>query len=185
MTIALSGRAREQLHPATWASGLLAAVLAAAGAIHLALMPEHLAESTVVGLGFWAAGIVQLALAGLVLVRPMRIVFTAVIIVSLALMGLYAYNVFIGLPSQASAASAESEGDRDADHHGPGGVPSAGHGHDEGTADHHENGLVLGAGEPVDAWGAGTQAAQIAAVALAVYVLMRARARADGQRQTT
>ncbi len=38
---------------------------------------------------------------------------------------------------------------------------------------HDEGGLVLGAGEPVDLAGASTQAAQLAAIALAAVLWMR------------
>ena len=180
MAIVLPGQATRRIHAAAWASGLLAAVLVTAGAIHLALMPEHLAKSTMLGLGFCAAGIAQLALATLVVVRPWRIVFAAVIAVSLVLMALYAYSVFIGLPfHEASAAVGAPAGAHAGDSHAAGE-----HQHDEAVRGHEQGGLILGAGEPVDALGAGTQAAEIAAVALGAYVLMRARTGADRQTST-
>ena len=178
MTIALWQRETRQIHPATWASALLATVLVIAGAIHLILMPEHLAESTLFGLGFCAAGLTQLSLATLVLARPWRIVFVAVIAVSLALMALYAYNVFIGLPFHDAAAATVASAEGAGHDEGAATGDAAGHdeaGHGEAAAEHHEEGLVLGGGEPVDAFGAGTQAAQISAIALAAYVLSRAR----------
>jgi hypothetical protein len=177
MTDALWRRETHQIHPANWAAALLATVLVIAGAIHLILMPEHLAESTLFGLGFCAAGIAQLSLAALVLARPWRVVFVAVIAVSLALMALYAYNVFVGLPFLDSPMAVDSaHGEAVRDEHASGDEAS---GHDEQATEHHEKGLVVGAGEPGDAFGAGTQAAQIAAVALAVYILRRARNQAE------
>ena len=48
--------------------------------------------------------------------------------------------------------------------------------HTESTGtDHHEDGLVIGGGEPVDAYGAVTQAAQLTAAAIAAALLGRSR----------
>lgn len=126
-----------------WPRVLLAGVLFVAGWIHLALTPEHLAESTVLGLGFLLAGVGQLALAGLVLVRPSHLAYYAVVALSVALVVLYAFAVLKGLPF--------------------------GSGHD------HGNGLVLGAGEPVDLEGAITKVAELLSVAAAFVLLGRGR----------
>lgn len=109
MIVASSDRQNRHIDPATWPVAVRSTVLAVAGAIHLILMPEHLAGSPVLGIGFFAAGIAQLSLSALVVVWGRRIVLVAVIAVSL------------------------------------------------------------------DTFGAGTQAAQIAAIAIAVYILRRAR----------
>lgn len=162
-------------------TALLATVLAGAGVIHLALMPEHFADSALMGLGFGAAGLAQLGLGALAMTRPSRGAYGIVVAVSLALMAMFAFNVLVGLPFNGSANGAVASGgatdDRHAgDAHATGEEHAAEH---AAGSDHHAEGLVLGGGEPVDALGIGTQAAQIAAIALASHLLMRAR-RPDG-----
>jgi hypothetical protein len=76
----------------------LAALLYVAATIHLLLTPEHLAESTLLGLGFLAAALAQLALAALVVARPGDLVIVATIAVTVALLVLYGYAVLVGLP---------------------------------------------------------------------------------------
>jgi hypothetical protein len=76
----------------------LAALLYVAAAIHLLLTPEHLAESTLLGLGFLAAALAQLALAALVVARPADLVLVATLGVTVALVVLYGYAVLVGLP---------------------------------------------------------------------------------------
>lgn len=148
----------------------LATLLASAGAIHLALIPEHLAQSTLLGLGFCAAATAQLGLAALVVLRPSRLALMAVIVVSLALVGLYAYNVTVGLPFHPSALDSQAAAAHDeAGSHG-----SADHGHGEDAGEHGQSGLALGAGEPVDGLGAATQAVELSSVALGFYLLSRA-----------
>ncbi|MGI8830211.1 MAG: hypothetical protein ACR2I5_10645 [Candidatus Limnocylindria bacterium] len=146
----------------------LAASLAVAGILHCLLMPDHFVKSTIFGLGFLGAGIAQLGLAGAVLLRPGRLVYAAIIAISLTLMSLYAFNVAVGLPFHGSGDHTE--------------VAAGGHGEDvshgdeaavDDEAGHGESGLVLGAGEPVDVLGAGTQAAQLAAIAFAGLLLRR------------
>jgi len=51
---------------------LLAVLLGAAGAIHLAMVPSHMDSSTVEGIGFALAGWFQIGLALWVLSRPSR-----------------------------------------------------------------------------------------------------------------
>lgn len=156
-------------------SGALAGALGVAGLIHCLLMPDHFAESTILGLGFLAAAAAQLGLAALVLLRPRSWVYAAVIGASVVLMGLYAFNVAVGLPFHA--AHAESSVAADAHGH----EPDADHGTaDEHAADedhaaggHGNKGLAIGAGEPVDAWGATTQLAQLSSAGLALVLLRR------------
>jgi len=171
----------------------LAASLAVAGIIHFLLMPDHLVESTIFGLGFLGAGIAQLGLAGGVLLRPGRLLYAAIIAISLTLVSLYAFNVAVGLPFDGSpnhtgvahggqggdgAHGDEAAVDDEAGHN-EAGHESGNDGHEsEGAeAGHGESGLVLGAGEPVDVLGAGTQAAQLAAIAFAVLLLRHSRSR--------
>lgn len=171
----------------------LAASLAVSGIIHCLLMPDHFVKSTIFGLGFLGAGIAQLGLAGVVLLRPGRLVYAAIIVISLTLMSLYAFNVAVGLPFHGSADHTEvAAGGHDGDGaHGDEAAvdDEAGHneaGHEPGNdgheaegaeAGHGESGLVLGAGEPVDVLGAGTQAAQLAAIAFAGLLLRRSPSR--------
>lgn len=164
-------------HSTRTMSLLLAAGLAAAGALHLLLTPEHIAMSALFGAGFLAAAITQLGMAVLAVIAPSRLLFAAVIGVTLVLTSVYAYNVVIGLPFADHATSAADVHDHDAPHkHHDGGVEGiAADEHSELAAqlDHHEGGLPLGAGEPVDAYGALTQLAQVSAATLAVALLLR------------
>ncbi|WP_308465120.1 hypothetical protein [Rathayibacter soli] len=120
---------------------VLALLLLSAASIHLILTSEHLAESTILGAGFLAAGIAQLALAGLVIVGPPGVVdgfgMSAIIVVNVALIGIYIYAVTVGLPLDT------------------------GHGADEAV------GLRIGAGEPIDIKGGVDLIAEVAAVVLA------------------
>ncbi len=161
-SIALASRTTSD---ARWPAAALAAALAVSGLIHCLLMPAHFAESTIFGLGFLAAGVTQLGLAVLVLLRPRRSVHVAVIVASVTLTVLYAFNVFVGLPFHSASAAVTTvmtDGSAHAAEHSA---------QMEGV--HDEGGLVLGAGEPVDLAGASTQAAQLAAIALAAVLWMR------------
>ncbi len=161
----------------------LAAALAVAGAIHCLLTPQHMAMSAVFGVGFLAAGIAQLGMAALAVVRPSRLLYAAVIASTAILSSTYAYNVLVGLPFHEEVATATAVDSEDGDelhgesdgHHDTGGHAEAGH-QDEAavTTDHHEEGVVLGAGEPVDAYGAVTQLAQLSAAGVALVLIRRA-----------
>jgi hypothetical protein len=180
-------------------SAALAGALGVAALIHCLLMPDHFAASTIFGLGFLAAAIAQIGLAAVVLLRPRAWVYAAVIGLSVALSGLYAFNVAVGLPFHAAhtpgppvVAAVDAHGevnDHGAadDHHGAEHDRSgAADDHattdaDHGAANEHEagghgrEGLAIGAGEPVDAWGATTQLAQVSSVGLALVLLRRRR----------
>jgi hypothetical protein len=127
----------------------LAALLAVAAVIHLLLTPEHLGESPLLGLGFLAAGLAQLALAAVLVLHRLRrvddLVLAAVVAVDVALVALYAYAVLVGLPFG-------------------------------GGGEEHAAGLVLGAGEPVDQWGFVDLLAELGAVGLAGLLLWRGSA---------
>lgn len=164
----------------------LAAALAVAGLIHSLLAPEHLVMSTLFGFGFLAAGVAQLGMAAWATIRPTRLLYAAVLASTAVLGGTYAYNVLVGLPFQAEpgavagAAVAHSE----ANGHGAEHAAGSDHAHDAAlhTAqaaqlDHHDGGIVLGSGEPVDAYGAVTQAAQLTAAAVALALLRRPHGR--------
>jgi hypothetical protein len=158
----------------------LAAALAVAGVMHLVLTADHFGESVLMGLGFAGATVAELGLAGAVLVRPSRLVYSAVVVVGAALVALYVYNVFIGLPFAGghvapelqNGAAVESVGGT-TEHGEP--HEAAGHGEGQNHSDHHDEGLALGAGEPVDAAGAATKGAELVSIGIAAGLLLRAR----------
>lgn len=127
----------------------LAALLFAAGWMHLVLTPEHFGESAVLGAGFLTAALVQLVLAGLALERPSDGVWSAAVILNTALVVIWMYAVLHGLPFGG-------------DEHGA-----------EGT------GLRIGVGEPVDLAAVVTKLAEIVAIGLAVLLMRRLKARTD------
>ena len=91
-----------------WVQWLVAALLVGAGAVHFALTPSHLGESTVEGIGFLVAAWLQVALAVAVLVRPSRPVVVAVVVVSTACIVAWAISRIWGLPFGEHADHAES-----------------------------------------------------------------------------
>ena len=119
---------------------LLALVLLTAASIHLILSPQHFSESPLLGIGFLIAGIVQLGAAAVVLTRADDRGLNLVLLVSVALIAIYGYAVFVGLPLDSEHA-ADTAG-----------------------------GLTLGAGQPVDFTGAVNAIAQIAAIPLALVL---------------
>jgi hypothetical protein len=160
---------------------VLAVALAVAGVMHLLLTPDHLADSTLMGVGFVAAGIAELGLAGAVLLRPGRAAYLAVIGVAALLVALYLYNVLVGLPFAGGAsAPAATEAAEPAREHGEGTgdhqeEEAGAHGEGEEQTSHHGDGLVLGAGEPIDAAGAATKGAELVSLGLASVLLLRER----------
>ncbi|MEY9851557.1 hypothetical protein ABH923_001235 [Leifsonia sp. EB41] len=86
---------------------VLTVSLIVAGTIHLLLTPEHLGASVLLGTGFLLAGVAQLALAGGILFlpeRPQWLVLYGIVVVNVALIGIYAYAVLVGLPLEAGHA---------------------------------------------------------------------------------
>ena len=160
--------------PAGWLTLALAGVLAVAGIVHGALTADHMTQSTPIGLGFLAASASQLGFAALVLVRPTRILYIAVIAVTAVLIGLYVSNVVIGLPLHATASHATLEPTADDEH-----ATAAANHHGAQSSDRHEAGAhavhaeTTGSPEPADAMGLGTQVAQLAAIGLALTLLRR------------
>ena len=148
----------------------LAMALAAAGTIHSLLTLEHMEISVVFGAGFLAAGIAQFGMAAMAVIRPSRLVYAVIIATTVALTGLYAYNVVVGLPfHEASPRAAGTDGHTAGTEHGHSAPGQA----DGLSVDHHEAGVVMGGGEPIDPYGALTQLAQLSAAALAVTLLVR------------
>lgn len=132
----------------------LAGLLAFAAVTHAILTPEHFEQSAMMGAGFVAATVVELALAVAVLLAPTAWAYAGTIVVAAGLIGLYGWNVMVGLPfAQAAQAGAHED-----DSHGG-----------------HHDGLVIGAGEPVDAAGAVTKGAELGCIALASWLVTRRR----------
>jgi hypothetical protein len=77
---------------------VLAGALFVAGWIHLLLVPEHLAESPLLGVGFLAAAAAQIALAAVVAWRPSDTAAYVVVAVNVALVAVYGWAVVVGLP---------------------------------------------------------------------------------------
>lgn len=155
---------------------VVAGLTAAAGIVHLALVPEHLAEDRSLGVAFAMAGAAQLALAaGLVLTRA-RAILAASAGLGVVLVAAYLVAVTVGLPigglgvgSAAPADHAAAVADHDA--------AVADHGdadHGDATADHGAGGHAAGTHvEAVDDLGALTVGAEAIAVVLAVRRLRR------------
>lgn len=156
--------------PLGWLRTALVAVLMVAAALHLWLTPAHFEESTLMGIGFLAAATAQFGLALAVLLRPMGLVYITVIAVAVALIGMYGYSVAVGLPfggsHQHAAADASHELSDSAEH-------GADADEESKSDDHHEEGLVVGRGEPIDALGATTKLSEMAAIGLAIALLFK------------
>jgi hypothetical protein len=93
---------------------LLGALSAAAGVIHLVMLPSHMAESTLEGIGFAVAGWLQLLFAVGILLAPSRALLRAGIVANLAFIGAWIVSRTAGLPFGAHSGHAESVGFVDA-----------------------------------------------------------------------
>jgi hypothetical protein len=89
---------------------LLATLSAAAGVIHLVMVPSHMGESTIEGVGFAVAGWVQIILAMLIITAPSRAALRATIVANLAFIGAWVVSRTAGLPFGDHAGHAESVG---------------------------------------------------------------------------
>lgn len=85
----------------------LAGLLAAAGGLHLAALPSHLAESTAAGAFFAAAALGQLLGAVLVAVRPSRRTAVAIIAGNLSVLAIWALSRTTGLPIDGAIGARE------------------------------------------------------------------------------
>ena len=74
------------------------AASAGAAAIHLAMAPPHVGDSTLLGVGFVVAAWAQLATAWVGIVRPSRRLWTAAAGLNVALLGAWAVSRTAGLP---------------------------------------------------------------------------------------
>ncbi|MFM8303457.1 MAG: hypothetical protein ACKOA9_04035 [Actinomycetota bacterium] len=80
------------------ATGLLAALAAAAGGIHLAMVPSHMDSSTAEGIGFAVVGWVQIVTAVLLVTRPSRGLLRFTMLSTAAFLGVWAVSRTWGLP---------------------------------------------------------------------------------------
>lgn len=119
----------------------MSAALFVAGWIHLLLVPEHFGESTILGLGFLVSGIAQLVLAAVVLWRPRGWAFGGVVAINVTLIVVYAYAVMVGLPFGEHSEHADAVG------------------------------VVVGAGEPIDWYGAISKIAEFGSAVIAFVLL--------------
>lgn len=86
---------------------MLAAALAIAGAVHLALVPEHLAESIALGVGFLGAGLGQIGLAALTLRNPTAATLRLTLLLSAVSLITLAAAVTVGLPAVLHGSMAD------------------------------------------------------------------------------
>ncbi|HLM63223.1 MAG TPA: hypothetical protein VK306_02910 [Acidimicrobiales bacterium] len=87
---------------------MLGSLLAGAGLVHLVMAPSHMAESAVEGVGFFAAGWLQLALAVSVVCRPARAVLQGAVVADMAFAAVWAASRTAGLPVGDHAGHAEA-----------------------------------------------------------------------------
>lgn len=88
-----------------------AIALGAAGAIHLALVPEHARESVVAAAFFFSAGLAQLVLGVLVAAgRGGRVVLVILLAVTAGLLGVYAASRSMALPGGLERESVDALG---------------------------------------------------------------------------
>jgi hypothetical protein len=91
----------------------LAAAAVGAGAIHLAVAPEHLTEFPLLGVGFVLTAAAQFLWAGLVLRRDSARLLRIGALGSLLFVGVYAVSRTVGLPLGPEAFEAEPFGTAD------------------------------------------------------------------------
>ena len=77
---------------------LLSVSLIIAADLHLVRTPQHFEEALLLGVGFLAAGLVQLAFAVYVVVREDDRPIGLLLAITIALIAIYAYALFVGLP---------------------------------------------------------------------------------------
>ena len=87
-----------RLTPGTWPQVALAGSLAVAAWNHFDIIGEHLGQTLLLGLGTAGFGMLQAALAVLLLVRPRRWALDLVVAVNAGLVFFYTFNVLVGLP---------------------------------------------------------------------------------------
>lgn len=86
----------------------LAALLAAAGVIHLVMVPSHWGTSVAEGAGFLVAGWLQIGLAVALVLRPARWMLQLTVVTNLALVAVWIVSRTAGLPFGPHAGHAET-----------------------------------------------------------------------------
>ena len=84
----------------------LSVSLIVAADLHLVFTPQHFDDALLLGVGFLAAGLVQLAFAVYVLVREDDRPIGLLLAVTIALIAIYAYALFVGLPLDSGHSDA-------------------------------------------------------------------------------
>jgi hypothetical protein len=92
--------------PAPALRALIAGLSAAAGAIHLAMVPSHMGEWAAEGVAFAVAGWLQMATALLIVVRPSRLLLAAAAAANLAFVGAWVVTRTTGAPFGPHAGQA-------------------------------------------------------------------------------
>jgi hypothetical protein len=88
----------------------LAALMGAAGVVHLVMVPQHAQDSTLDGVLFLLAGWAQLGLAVALLAWPRKVVLQASVLVNLACAAAWVVSRTAGLPWGASSGVKEAAG---------------------------------------------------------------------------
>jgi hypothetical protein len=96
--------------PLSWAAAVTAAGLLGAAGVHVAVTPEHFAETWVYGVFFVTLATLQVATAVLVLVRPSRHLAAALALANVAVVVLWAVSRTSGLPLGPQAGEVEAVG---------------------------------------------------------------------------
>lgn len=100
-------------HPPTFVTAALAALCAAAGVVHLVMVPTHSQDSTLDGILFLLAGWAQLGLAVGLLAWPRRSLVAGAIAVNLATAAAWVVSRTAGLPWGAHSGEKEAAGTLD------------------------------------------------------------------------
>jgi len=82
---------------------LLSLALLAAASVHFVQLGDHAEESPYLAAGFLIAGVLQLLLAAVVVVRPSRPAYRTVVVVNVFLILLYVGHVLVGIPLPTGA----------------------------------------------------------------------------------
>lgn len=89
---------------------LAGALAVAAGVIHFAVTPEHVAEALLFGLFMAVVGVAQVAAGVLIAVRPSRALLLATLLGTVALFVIFAVAYTVGLPVGPHAGEREELG---------------------------------------------------------------------------
>lgn len=94
--------------PSTPLRWFVAMLSVAAGAIHLAMVPQHAQESLGVGLAFAAAGWLQLASSAVVIAWPKRLWLYFVMAMNVVFIGVWVLSRTVGLPTWTGDGGVEA-----------------------------------------------------------------------------